>query len=57
MKPKLNAEWHKQHRMPKNPSLAERIKWHEEHRKHCACRDVPDSLKPYLNKPKASDRG
>lgn len=38
MKPKLNAEWHKKNRMPKNPSFEQRVKWHIEHVQHCACR-------------------
>lgn len=38
---KINAKWHKNHRMPKNPSLEERIKWHAEHSKNCSCRPMP----------------
>jgi hypothetical protein len=46
----INAEWHRKHRMPKNPSLAERIKWHKAHAKHCGCRPVPASLKGKFKK-------
>lgn len=35
---KLNAEWHEAHRMPKNPTLDQRVEWHAEHMAHCACR-------------------
>jgi hypothetical protein len=41
---KLNKIWHEQNKMPKNPSLDERIKWHLEHAKHCACRPIPAKL-------------
>jgi hypothetical protein len=42
--PRLNADWHRAHRMPKNPSLARRIAWHEEHACVCGCRPMPDSI-------------
>lgn len=46
---KLNAAWHKAHRMPKNPTLEQRVVWHTEHLTHCACRKptgvVLDELK------------
>lgn len=55
---KINKEWHLKHRMPKNPTKEERIKWHIAHAKHCTCRDVPLSLQQeidqYLAKHKAS---
>lgn len=52
MKPssKINAIWHKAHPMPKNPAVEERIQWHLEHRKHCACRDIPAKLKEEMRK-------
>lgn len=40
----INEKWHKGYPMPKNPSLEERIKWHLEHKKHCACRHIPEKL-------------
>jgi hypothetical protein len=36
---KINAEWHKNNKMPKNASLEEKIKWHAGHARNCACRD------------------
>jgi len=42
---KLNREWHLAHRMPKNATLEQRIAWHIEHKKNCACRDIPEKLK------------
>jgi hypothetical protein len=45
MKPaKLNRAWHEKHRMPIRATLAQRIAWHLEHRKHCACRPIPAKL-------------
>lgn len=44
MKLKLNKEWHQQNRMPKNPSLDQRIEWHLEHQKNCSCRPIPVNL-------------
>ncbi|HEY3355683.1 MAG TPA: hypothetical protein VGQ83_20695 [Polyangia bacterium] len=40
----INAEWHARHPMPKNPTLAQRIVWHQAHAKHCACRPIPAKL-------------
>jgi hypothetical protein len=42
---KINKEWHEKNKMPKNPSLDERMKWHIEHAKNCTCRPIPDKLK------------
>ena len=50
-KSSINAEWHRQHRMPKNPTLEERLHWHLEHMKHCQCRkEIPAGLKAEMNK-------
>jgi hypothetical protein len=46
--PRLNAEWHKSHRMPKNPTLKQRLAWHEAHEKNCACRPMPTKLRALL---------
>jgi len=44
----MNAEWHRRHPMPRNPSLAQRVAWHRAHARHCACREVPASIRPFL---------
>lgn len=49
---KINADWHRKHRMPKNPTLDERIEWHIEHAKHCACREMPAKIKEAIKKRK-----
>jgi len=50
--PKLNKEWHLAHRMPSNATLDQRIAWHLEHAKHCACRPISDKLKAEIKKRK-----
>lgn len=46
---KINAQWHKENRMPKSPSVKERIEWHKEHAKKCACRPIPLKLQERIN--------
>lgn len=43
-RPRLNAEWHRAHRMPKNPTEDQRLEWHEAHAAVCACRPMPEAL-------------
>lgn len=40
--------WHQKNKMPKNPTLQERLAWHREHQKHCGCREIPKSLEQYF---------
>jgi hypothetical protein len=49
-KSKLNGAWHKQHRMPKNATLENRIEWHLEHKENCGCGDIPIKIKEEMNK-------
>lgn len=42
---KLNKAWHLEHRMPPKATFEQRVKWHVEHVKHCACRPIPDKLR------------
>jgi hypothetical protein len=37
----INKAWHEKHRMPKNPTFGEKLKWHKEHQKRCSCRPIP----------------
>jgi len=37
---KMNADWHSKNKMPKNPTLDQRLKWHLAHSKNCACRPL-----------------
>jgi len=45
---KSAMDWHRSHKMPKNPTFEERIAWHKEHAKFCSCRPVPESIKKYF---------
>jgi hypothetical protein len=36
----INKVWHEQNRMPKNPTIEQRIAWHLEHSKNCRCRKI-----------------
>jgi len=45
---RMNKEWHAKNEMPRKATLEQRIRWHKEHQKHCACRNVPKSLAPYF---------
>ena len=49
-KQKLNAAWHTTHKMPKNPTLDQRVAWHVEHIKHCGCRKPTGLLLEELKK-------
>lgn len=40
MNSKINADWHSKNKMPKNPTLDERIEWHLDHAKNCQCRPL-----------------
>jgi len=42
---KINKEWHLKNKMSMPSTLAQRVKWHEAHLKHCRCRiDVPPTI-------------
>ena len=41
---KINREWHLKNKMPKNPTLEQRVKWHMAHAKNCSCRPMPEKL-------------
>ncbi|MBW2965720.1 hypothetical protein KY342_01300 [Candidatus Woesearchaeota archaeon] len=48
---KINKQWHLKHKMPKNPTFEQRVKWHKEHVKHGKCRTgFPEKLKQEMKK-------
>ena len=47
---KLNREWHLSHKMPKNPTLEQRLEWHVEHAKNCQCRPITGKLAEEMKK-------
>jgi uncharacterized protein YdhG (YjbR/CyaY superfamily) len=51
----MNAEWHKRHLLEKGASLEQRIAWHREHRKRCACRPIPPKLLDTMRRDPAID--
>ena len=46
----MNAEWHSKNRMPKNPTIDERIKWHLEHVRNCTCRPLGGKILEEIKK-------
>src|SRR5512145_3139423 len=56
-RPRLNAPWHRAHRMPPNATLPQRLAWPQAHELHCACRPMPANLRAMLEtSPGARDR-
>lgn len=52
----VNAAWHRSHRMPRNATLAQRVRWHVAHAKACGCRkDMPESIREAI-KARRTDR-
>ena len=49
-RPKLNREWHLAHKMPRNPTLEQRLEWHADHAANCACREMPPDLRAELER-------
>lgn len=49
---KINAEWHGANKMPKNPTLDQRIEWHLEHVKNCPCRPLQGKILEEIKKRK-----
>ncbi|HVZ12740.1 MAG TPA: hypothetical protein VG965_06960 [Patescibacteria group bacterium] len=47
---KINAEWHKQNKMPKNATLDERVAWHLAHAKNCTCRPLAGKILDEIKK-------
>jgi hypothetical protein len=54
MKTKLNREWHEANRMPKNPTIEQRLHWHVEHAKNCQCREMPEKIKAAMKKSRST---
>jgi hypothetical protein len=49
---KLNADWHDKNKMPKNPTLDERVMWHVAHAKNCSCRPLHGKILEEIRKRK-----
>ena len=46
----MNKDWHAKNKMPKNPSMSEKITWHLAHAQNCACRPIPESIQAEIKK-------
>src|SRR5271165_2334745 len=51
----MNSEWHRKHILPKGASPEERMAWHREHQKRCACRPIPPKLLEQMRRDPAID--
>jgi hypothetical protein len=45
----MNKEWHAKNRMPKNATMDQRVRWHEEHALACGCRPVPPTVRAAMD--------
>jgi len=50
MTSKINREWHTKNKMPKNPTVEQKVKWHLEHQKNCSCRPIAGKLDEEMKK-------
>jgi hypothetical protein len=41
----MNKAWRPANPMPSKATLDQRIRWHAEHARACACRPIPDNLR------------
>jgi hypothetical protein len=46
----INAEWHSKNRMPKYPTVDQRVKWHMEHSRYCSCRPLSGKILEEIKK-------
>lgn len=53
----MNTEWHAKHPLRRGAPEAERIAWHLEHQRRCACRPIPKSLAARISASKAEGAG
>ena len=47
---KINKEWHEKNKMPEKATEEQRIEWHLEHVKYCACRPIPKGVIEIMKK-------
>lgn len=48
----MNVAWHAKNKMPKNPSLDQRVQWHLAHSKNCLCRPLSGKILEEIKKRK-----
>jgi hypothetical protein len=49
-RPRLNKQWHQKNRMPAKATMEQRVQWHLEHAKYCACREIPEKVAEAIRK-------
>jgi hypothetical protein len=47
---KINKEWHSANKMPKNPTLDEKVNWHMMHARNCQCRKLEGKILEEIKK-------
>jgi hypothetical protein len=47
---KINAGWHTKNKMPKNPTLDQRVDWHLAHSNNCTCRALGGAILEEIKK-------
>lgn len=47
---KVNKDWHLANKMPKRPTLDQRIEWHLDHSKNCQCRPLDAKILEEIKK-------
>lgn len=53
---KINESWHTKNKMPKNPTLDERVRWHLAHSKNCTCRPLAGKILEEIEKREPLDK-
>jgi hypothetical protein len=51
----MNREWHDQHKMPGGATAKQRVEWHLEHTRNCACRPFPKGMLAKLSEEQRSE--
>jgi len=51
----VNAAWHERHVLPEGAALEQRIAWHREHQRRCACRPIPPKVLDAMRRDPAID--
>lgn len=46
---KIDEAWHAKNKMPKNPTIQQRVAWHIDHSKHCKCQEIPPKIKVLID--------
>ena len=53
----MDAEWHRAHVLGRGASWDERVLWHAEHARTCACRRPPEDVAAEISRREADGAG